>query len=289
MKLLCPAKINLTLEVLARQPDGYHAIRSVMVPLGIYDEIHVEEARDFSFACSEAALENDDNLVVRAARAVAPDARLRIRLEKRIPSQAGLGGGSSDAAAVLRAAMAGAFRVAPFFDWIGTARSLGSDVPFFLAGTAALVENTGERVTAAGALPAWHVLIVTPPAQMSTAAAYAALDARPLRSRPRNASSSLAALTALQRGDFERVQALLNNDFQETIAAAAPPVARALDALRAAGATNALLCGSGSAVFTLAPDASTIAGLAHRLSLPEEYRRFEAPFARTPNWRGGTA
>ncbi|MGC2128819.1 MAG: hypothetical protein WA629_01875, partial [Candidatus Aquilonibacter sp.] len=173
-------------------------------------------------------------------------------------------------------------------DWLALARSLGSDVPFFLTDSGALVEGTGERVTAAGALPPWHVLVVKPPVAVSTADAYAQLDRAALPSRPRNTSTSLAMLTALQRGDFDEVARSLGNDFHEIIAGSTPEVARAIDALRSAGATNALLCGSGSAVFTLARDAQTIAQIDARLNLDDAYARFPTAFARNQSWREGT-
>jgi 4-diphosphocytidyl-2-C-methyl-D-erythritol kinase len=281
-----PAKINLTLEVLARRDDGYHAIRSVMVPLALCDELDIEPSERFAFECDVAGLANEHNLVVQAVRALGVPPEVRLKLRKRIPEQAGLGGGSSDAATVLRAAMDGALGVpAPAVDWMRIARQLGSDVPFFLAGTAALVEGTGERVTPAGALPPWHVLIVKPPVAVATAAAYEQLDRIERPSRARNASISIASLTALQRGDFAEVERLLSNDFHDVIAAATPEVAAALDALRAAGANNALLSGSGSCVFTLAPDRTQIDNVLERLALPESYRRFATAFAATPDWR----
>ncbi|MGB6985344.1 MAG: 4-(cytidine 5'-diphospho)-2-C-methyl-D-erythritol kinase [Candidatus Aquilonibacter sp.] len=289
MNFACPAKINLTLEVLDRRPDGYHALRSVMVPLELADELRVEPSSSFAFACSDPALEGDENLALRAARALDPLPAVKLTLRKTIPLQAGLGGGSSDAAAVLRAAMGGAFGRSYTADWVHIARSLGSDVPFFLADSGALVEGTGERVTAVGALPSWHVLVIKPPEAVSTAAAFARLDALPRPSRPRNTSISLAMLTALQRGDFDEVERSLMNDFHEVIASDTPQVARALDALRTAGAANALLSGSGSAVFTLAPHAATVAKIAERLDLGTEYLRFPTTFAHSRSWRGSVA
>ncbi len=283
--IACPAKINLTLEVLDRRPDGYHALRSVMVPLELADELHIEPSSAFAFACSDPSLEGEENLAVRAARALDPLPAVKLTLRKIIPMQAGLGGGSSDAAAVLRAAMKGALGGTYSADWLQIARSLGSDVPFFLADTGALVEGTGERVTAVGVLPPWHVLIVKPPVSVSTAAAFAELDAVARPSRPRNASISLAALTALQAGDFDGVEGALMNDFHDVIATSTPEVARAIDALRAAGAQNALLSGSGSAVFTLARDAQTIAAIEARLELDTGYLRFPTAFAHGHSWR----
>ncbi|MBV8582530.1 MAG: 4-(cytidine 5'-diphospho)-2-C-methyl-D-erythritol kinase [Candidatus Eremiobacteraeota bacterium] len=280
-----PAKINLTLEVLARRPDGYHGIRSVMVPLALSDELTLAAAGDFSFSCDRADLGGDDNLVVRAFAALGPLPPAAVVLRKRIPTQAGLGGGSSDAAAVLRAALDGAFSVRDRPDWVALARSLGSDVPFFLAGTAALVEATGERVTPLGALPAWHVLLVKPPVAVSTAAAYAELDRAPRTSRPRNASVSLRMVEALQRAHFADVEHLLSNDFDEAIGRATPQIAAALDALRSAGAKKALLSGSGSCVFTLAESRSAIDRIASKLSLPDGFQTYQTEFAATPQWR----
>lgn len=260
-----------------------------MVPIAVYDELVLEPANEFSFACDDVSLSGHDNLVVKAARAIAPEPAVRIALSKHIPAQAGMGGGSSDAAAVLRAAMDGAFGSIPHPDWVAIARSLGSDVPFFLTGSAALVEGTGERVTALGTLPAWHVLIVKPPAAVSTAEAYARLDNVERPSRPRNSSVSLAMVAALQRSDFETVQTLLMNDFNDVIATGTPEVARALDALKAAGATNAMLSGSGSAVFAITPEPSKIKAIAARLELPDSFVRFESSFAPTPEWRGANA
>ncbi|MGB8519442.1 MAG: 4-(cytidine 5'-diphospho)-2-C-methyl-D-erythritol kinase [Candidatus Tumulicola sp.] len=280
-----PAKINLTLEVLARRADGLHGIRSVMVPLELSDELIVESSERFTFVCDRTELEGDENLAVRALGALGTLPAYRVELRKHVPVQAGLGGGSSDAAAVLGAAMRGAFGTPPPADWPQVARALGSDVPFFLAGTGALVEGTGERVTPLGAMPRWHVVVVKPPVGVSTADAYALVDRteRPMRSRA--LSVSLAAATALQRGDFQAVQSLLHNDFQSAIAAESPPVATALDALAAAGAVHPLLAGSGSCVFALAQDAQAAAEIAQRLSLPTEYARWTTAFAQSPEWR----
>jgi 4-diphosphocytidyl-2-C-methyl-D-erythritol kinase len=281
-----PAKINLTLEVLALRSDGYHGVRSVMVPIDLADELTIEPSTRFSFECNRDELAGERNLAVAALHALGEKLpAVRMRLLKRIPVQAGLGGGSSDAAAVLRAAMAGAFGPAPRREWIQIARSLGSDVPFFLAGTAALVEGTGERVTPAGAIPTWNVLIVKPPVDVSTAQAYREIDAPKRPQRPRSACVSIAMLEALQRAEFPRVQALLQNDFHDVIATSTPEVMAALDALRLAGASNALLAGSGSCVFALSPEKAQIEAIARRLALPPKYERFVTRFATTPEWR----
>ncbi|MFY9738244.1 MAG: 4-(cytidine 5'-diphospho)-2-C-methyl-D-erythritol kinase [Candidatus Cybelea sp.] len=281
-----PAKINLTLEVLASRGDGYHGVRSVMVPLDLADELTIEPSSRFSFECDRDELTGQRNLAVAALHALGEELpAVRMRLFKRIPVQAGLGGGSSDAAAVLRAAMAGAFGPAPRREWMQIARNLGSDVPFFLAGTAALVEGTGERVTPAGAIPTWNVLIVKPPVDVSTAQAYREIDATKRPQRPRSECVSIAMLEALQRAEFPRVQELLQNDFHDVITGSNPEVRIALDALRVAGASNALLAGSGSCVFALSPEKARIEAIARRLALPPRYEHFVTRFATTPEWR----
>ncbi len=281
---LAPAKINLTLEVLARRSDGYHGIRSVMVPLELADELTIEPSETFQFACNRPELAGEANLVVRGLRALGTPP-CKVYVHKRIPLQAGLGGGSSDAAALLRAAMAGALGRHFDADWLATARSLGSDVPFFLAGTGALVEGTGERVTPLGALPAWHALIVMPPVAVSTAIAFAELDRVPRPSRPRAESVSIAMVGALQRSEFAAVEGLLHNDFTSVIADATPEIAAARDALGKAGATNTALSGSGSSVFTLATSAAEIAQIERKLDLSEAYQRFPTAFASSPGWQ----
>ena len=140
-------------------------------------------------------------------------------------------------------------------------------------------------MTPAGAIPPWHVLIVKPPAAVSTAEAYAAIDRTERPSRARNASVSIESLTALQRFDFDAVERLLQNDFHEVIAASVPEVATAIDALHGAGARRALLSGSGSCVFTLAPERERIEAIASRLHLPPAYAVFQTQFASTPAWR----
>jgi 4-diphosphocytidyl-2-C-methyl-D-erythritol kinase len=296
--LLAPAKINATLEILARRDDGYHTLRSVMLPLALYDRIELEPratadgvAADgvAAFVSSDPALANG-NLVTRALAAVGLDDRFDVRLEKAIPVGGGLGGGSSDAASVLRAAMEGRLGPVPERDWLATAAALGSDVTFFLAGTGALVEGTGERVTAIGTLPDWWAIVVRPHAFVPTADAYRRLDAArdaggAPPSRPRATSASLAAVDALQRRDFAALTDALVNDFHETILAAYPAVARAADALARAGSPHVLLSGSGSCLFALFADEARARDVAARVD-PDAYEAlFSVPFHHDAAWR----
>jgi 4-diphosphocytidyl-2-C-methyl-D-erythritol kinase len=264
-----PAKVNLTLEILARRDDGYHAVRSVMVPIALNDALDVAPSERFAFVCEPPSLASG-NLVTRAlARLGFEDAPVTVTLRKRIPVGAGLGGGSSDAAAVLRAAMDGSFGTVAARDWIADARALGSDVPFFLIDGPALVEGTGERVTGLGSAPPWWVAVVVPPVHVATAEAYALLAAQRAAAspptRPRDGSISVRCSEALQRADYAATLATMGNDFETLIAGAYPPVRAALDALAAAGADRPLLSGSGGACFTLAPDERSARAVAARL------------------------
>lgn len=283
--LRAPAKLNLTLEVLGKRDDGYHSLRSVMVPVDLCDELAVAPAERFSFACDAAELQQE-NLIERAVHALAlPTSNFRISLAKRIPTGAGMGGGSSDAAAVLLAAQRGVFGMPAAADYLAVARSLGSDVPFFLTQTAALVEGTGERVTALGPVPPWHAVIVKPPVAVSTAWAYDKIDETPRESRPRSSSVSLQMAEALQRAEFSRAVSLLQNDFHDVLLPATPEIAKAAALLREAGASNALMTGSGSCVFALIENEAERDAIAERIALPHGYAKYACAFWNGEAWR----
>jgi 4-diphosphocytidyl-2-C-methyl-D-erythritol kinase len=199
---LAPAKLNLTLAVAGRRPDGFHDLHSVMVPLALADRLSVAAGagdRDSLTTVGFTIGAPEDNLVLRAISAArdalgraVPTFPLSARLEKRIPVAAGLAGGSSDAAAAVSAALeawgvAGA-QDGPAFSELEArlARRLGSDVPFFLAGGPAIVTGRGEHVEALPALVGTPpgILLVTPDVRTSTADVFAALDRDPAARPP---------------------------------------------------------------------------------------------------------
>jgi 4-diphosphocytidyl-2-C-methyl-D-erythritol kinase len=281
--LQAPAKLNLSLEVLGRVAGGLHGIRSVMVPVDLCDELAISPGGEgLRFLCNDPALQNE-NLVERAYRILDVRGGAEIELRKNIPVQAGLGGGSSDAAAILLAAQRGAFGSVPQIDYVQAAVELGSDVPFFLVETAALVESTGERVTALGKAPDWHAVIVKPSVSVSTRDAYARLDESERGSRPRNASVSLRLGEALQRGDFDRVIEFQQNDFLDAVSSTAE-IAQALDMLREAGARKPMLSGSGSAVYALTRTAAERDKLAERIAATPEFEIFACAFRSGAAW-----
>ena len=178
MVILCYAKINLTLEILGKRADGYHEVRTVMQTVGLADRLEVTAAADLSFTCSDPALATPDNLVYRAARLLQAEYAVRtgaaLRLEKRIPVAAGLGGGSSDAAATIVALNRLWNLQLSLTEQRRLAAALGSDVPFFLTGGTALATGRGERITPLPPLPQYWVVLVLLPRVLSTAAVYQA-------------------------------------------------------------------------------------------------------------------
>jgi 4-diphosphocytidyl-2-C-methyl-D-erythritol kinase len=286
LRLTAAAKVNLTLEVLARRGDGYHGVRSLIVPIGLYDEIAISPSERPAFACDDARVGAGNSVV--AALAALDHAPANVSLTKRIPIGAGLGGGSSDAAAILRAAMRDELAVPDVpRDWLAIARSLGSDVPFFLTGTGALVEATGERVTAVGALPPWWVVVAAPPVAVDTAEAYRLLDdgrAGGAPQRARSTSASLAALEALQRADFDALCGALVNDFEPVVLGAYPAAARAHAALGEAAGSRALLTGSGACSFALFRNEDAARAAAARLD-PAVATAYPAPLLADGDWR----
>lgn len=263
------AKINLTLDVLGKRPDGCHDIRSIMQTIALQDTLVVTPTPDIPGVRllvegdeAESVPADERNIVhkaavrlqkIAAARAAMPPQRsgLHIVLTKRIPSEAGLGGGSSDAAAALRALdVLFDLRLSPT-RLAEIAAGLGADVPFFLSGGTALVEGMGERVTPLSPLQSPGPLVIVKPAiGMPTGAAYAALDALPSRTPGTATDAWLAARPASETRTA--------NDFELVVLAALPPVRRAYDLLlQTTGSREGFtprLCGSGSALFCRLPD-----------------------------------
>jgi 4-diphosphocytidyl-2-C-methyl-D-erythritol kinase len=179
MKTFSVAKINLTLEILGKRPDGFHELATWMVPVGLYDSMEIERASRPSFLSNAPELKGDSsNLVIRAAqifnRAASIDVAYAIRLEKKIPIGAGLGGGSSNAAATLRLLNDlhnGPFRLQQLEE---LAASLGSDVAFFIYGRSAWCTGRGERIEPRAFPDNLWVCLFKPGFAVSTAAAYRA-------------------------------------------------------------------------------------------------------------------
>ena len=246
------AKVNLTLSVGEKRPDGYHEVETVMTGVGLHDTVTLyRNAGPWDkLECKPPVTERaGDNLCMKALRVFFEEFGpkkdfVTIRLEKTIPTQAGLGGGSSDAAAVLRALRT---LYAPQMidgQLEEMAARLGSDVPFFIRGGTALATGRGEKLAALPDMPPCWLVIVKPEESHSTAAMYAAIDSAPQRV----SGDSRAVREGLEKGDLSAVAAGLGNDFQQVLPedSAVPAI---VEALRQRGALNAQMTGSGSAVF----------------------------------------
>jgi 4-diphosphocytidyl-2-C-methyl-D-erythritol kinase len=256
------AKVNLHLAVLAREESGYHQIETVFCALQLADDVEVTTAgRGIQLDVAGPDLGPiDENLAHRAAVAFFEQTRVtpaaRIRLVKRIPAGAGLGGGSSNAAATLAAlnALHGYPLGAPTLREIGF--SIGSDVPFFVAGVPlALAWGRGERLLSIPPPPETPVLLVVPPEPVATRDAYEALDAR-RRTRLEHAPSRVLALDDLRT--FESIAAAAVNDFEDIVFDRHPDLRRIKQLLAASGALHALLTGTGSALFGLFPTSAAL-------------------------------
>jgi 4-diphosphocytidyl-2-C-methyl-D-erythritol kinase len=224
-----PAKLNLFFEVLSKRSDGYHEIETLMCPIDLYDTLHFQDepdgelklrcrgflaAGDRSVCAGDRVPEGRDNLVLRAIELVRRRTGVRrgakLLLVKRIPIAAGLGGGSSDAAAALVAANEGWELGRSREELAQWAAELGSDVPFFLAGGPAVCRGRGERVTPVRGLGIMDFVVVRPPEGLSTAAVYGVCREAAV------AQSVLPLIDALRCGDWREVRCRLLNRLQPT-------------------------------------------------------------------------
>lgn len=264
--LQAPAKVNLILEVQGRRPDGYHELKTVMHTLTLADTLRfTENAGGLKLVCSHPQVPTDErNLVYRAAARLAQSAgvepRVTIRLTKHIPVAAGLGGGSSDAAAALQG-LARWWRLGTSAPLARIARELGSDVPFFLRGGCALGQGRGERLTAWPSAPGLWLVLVNPGFPVSTAEIYRKFSLQLTRKK---ACISMMR-PALQQKNAEKISEKLFNHLEWVTAADHPQIKRIKQDLFAGGALGALMSGSGPTVFGLAPDERTARQLQGRL------------------------
>ena len=249
VSFLAPAKLNLSLQVFGKRPDGYHHIRSVMVPVSLYDEVTVEEIPAGIFVeCDDPWVPTDAANSCHKAAALflawaGTPAGVRIRIRKAIPPESGLGGGSSDAAAALKGLIALTGKHPPPEALLAMAVRVGADVPFFLPGGAALVEGIGERLTPLPWNVPFHAVIVRPAFGLSTREGYARLGREPGDPPPRGNVPSFRT--------FTDVAAAVRNDFEEAWGPSHPEIAAIRRELLSAGAGAAGLSGSGSALFGL--------------------------------------
>jgi len=291
--LRAPAKVNLGLRVLGRRADGYHDIVSLMVPVGLFDLVRVESAPSgIAVRCPDSDLPTDrGNLVHRAAQLIfrecGSDAGVRLELHKRIPVGAGLGGGSSDAAATLKGVNELLGCRLGNEELHRLAVKLGADAPFFLLGCPALAEGIGDRLTAVTAMREVWTVLVYPGFQVSTRWAYEhlALTTKTNRSNLENlgeipageATAYRQRLLGRQCLTLEDVLPLLVNDFEPLVFSHYPQLEEIRQALLAAGARAVPMTGSGPTLVGLFASEDTANAARGQVSGRPGIKSFVAP------------
>lgn len=259
MQLSAPAKINLTLDVLGRRADGYHELCSIMQTVSLCDTVRVEAVRAAETAIAvktdKGYLPADErNTAYKAAaaflKAAGMTADIRIAIQKRIPVGAGLGGGSADAAAVLRALdlLLHAGLTAEAMNQL--AASVGADVPFALHGGCAVAEGIGDRLTHLPVMTELPMVLCKPRPSASTKAIFEKLDAAGVTAHP----DTEGAVRAIRSNDRYELAERLGNVLEPVTSAIRPVVSEIRRSLLQAGALGACMTGTGTAVFGIFAD-----------------------------------
>ena len=255
------AKINLTLDVLGLRDDGYHALKSVMQTVSLCDDIEIDlgTGQPWCLKCDALGVPLDArNLAWKAAKVffeatgIDPDG-IGIRMEKRIPSQAGLGGGSSDAAAVFKALNRHYGMPMSVEALAELSAKVGSDVPFCVLGGTVMVEGRGEFVRKLPDMPDCHIVICKPDFPVSTPELYRKIDQCVIEKRPNNDAME----AAIAAGDLRAVAQNVHNVFDPVVAAEHPQIDHIKSLAAQCGALAQQMSGSGSATFAIFPDAQS--------------------------------
>ncbi|MBT3295799.1 MAG: 4-(cytidine 5'-diphospho)-2-C-methyl-D-erythritol kinase [Verrucomicrobia bacterium] len=280
IELAAHAKINLYLEVCGRRANGYHELRSVVVPVSLHDTIVLEPADEIEsvFDAVEVPVggcgclpASEHNLTTRAACALKAatgyPGGVRIHISKRIPIGGGLGGGSADAAAVLRGLMELWGVTMPLHEVMALGSTLGCDIPALLHGGAVVMEGLGERVTPLELGQPdtpdgrWWLVIVNPGFCVPTNDMYQRHDLALTSERP----TYINAVSALKGGDLVSASQSLFNSLQTTVVRKYPLIGMIIDQLEQVGALGAMVSGSGASVFGLARDESHAEAMAAKV------------------------
>ncbi len=286
-EVVAPAKLNLYLEVLGKRTDGFHELETLLVPMRIYDQLSwlPESPSSHDSDCSLAVLQQNstpdslsalnqhNNLVLRAARLLAAKTGIQahghFQLVKRIPIEAGLGGGSSDAAATLLLANQAWQAGLTTPELSELAAELGSDVPYFLQSGPAVCRGRGERIDSVGGLPLLHFVVVKPDFGLSTPRVFMELGEKEFPSAVRTQKSANQIerlIAALNRGAISAACEWMTNRLEAAAARLAPEILRIKTALAQAGCWGQLMTGSGSTLVGIARSATQARRIARQLS-----------------------
>jgi len=266
LELFAPAKINLTLDILGKRADGYHEVETVMQTIALGDMIQIMEAPAIEVECDHPAVPSGRaNLAARAAEALCERAGIRrgarIRIAKRIPVAAGLAGGSTDAAAVLRGLNKFWELALPERCLFELAGQLGSDVAFCLLGGTALGKGRGEQLTVLPPLPSFGVIIVKMPFAVSTQEVY-----RQFSLNPAVKPTTHEMVQALKAGSRDAVTAAMSNMLEQVTLIMHPEIVQVKEMLQRAGVQGVLMSGSGPTVFGLTETKEEAARIARGLT-----------------------
>jgi len=286
MEIYAHAKINLFLRICGKRPDGYHDIETLMCPISLHDIVRLAfDAKHTTVTCAGPYVpdipEGRDNLAHIAADRFFEAARIsggvHISLQKHIPAGAGLGGGSSDAAAVLLGLNTYYDRPLPESRLMEIAATIGADVPFFISGKPAIATGIGDRLSPFPDLPSSHVVLIYPACAVSTALVYKNLKIGLTKNKKIN-KKIIFSLSGFDLGsDWGRPgynPECLHNDLEPVATGICPVIADAKNRLLAHNAQGASMTGSGSAVFGLYSDGDTAAHVASTLGDIEEWSVF---------------
>ncbi len=267
LKLTARAKINWSLAITGERPNGYHDLDMLMQHIDLADEICLERAQVLSLTVNGQRLPTDGrNLVIRAAEALSEFSgrRLgaRIRLKKRIPARAGLGGGSADCAAALLGLNELWNLRLPLNLLMQIGLKLGADVPFCLQGGFANARGVGEILAPIASAPRTHLALVTPGGGLSTPQVFKAWSAGGFKPREIDSAALAEALIA---GDFERAQLLSRNDLEAPAIELMPEIGQCMQIFREAGARYVRMSGSGSSVFAVFDSEESAKAAAQRI------------------------
>lgn len=265
-EVAAPAKLNLYVEILGKRSDGFHELETLMVPVRIYDTLRwtpKPDAVGASLSIEQSSLDHstplaaDDNLVIRAANLVARQVGVEphghFHLTKRIPMQAGMGGGSSDAAATLLLANAAWELGLKHAQLSALATELGSDIPYFLQSNSAICRGRGERVEPIVGLPRMSFVLVKPHFGLSTPEIYGNLQEAERQTSATESSSRLGKLVGeLRGGSIGKACRLMTNRLEAAAGRIAPEIERLKEALARVGCQGQLMTGSGSTVVGIA-------------------------------------
>jgi len=252
LKLKAYAKINLALDVLSKREDGYHEIRTIMQTVDLYDIINIEKIEEDNIIVTTSSenipTDNKNHAYIAASllkERFGVKQGVRIHIEKNIPVSAGLAGGSTDAAAVLKG-------LNEIFELnlseqqlMEIGREIGADVPFCLVGGTALCEGIGEKVIKLKSAPQMNILIAKPEVYVSTQAVYEALDLSKIKKRP----NIEAMISAIEEGNVKEIAKNLCNVLEVVTVNQYPVINRVKDIMRNNNALGTVMTGSGPAVF----------------------------------------